>query len=473
MPIRKSSARLHALEIQVRKTVQEYNMITPGEHVIVAVSGGADSTALLLCLNKLSPDLAITLTVAHLNHRIRGLEGDADEEFVRQMAAEMNIPFVLEAIEVKKKAKETGRNIEELGRRFRYDFLQRAARRLGAQKIAVGHNRNDQAETALFRFIRGSGFEGLSGIHPIVDGLIIRPLLECSRKSIIDYLKQQKASYKEDSSNKDLRYARNRIRWELLPYLESNFNPRIAETIAHEALLAREAWSFVNSQAKNCYDRLGHPIENGISLQIKGLVDLHPALQKEVLRLALKGCLGSLRGIGYIHIRDIFNLCKRERNGDQIQLPRGSVAIRQPDALLLLRHAPPLSPSFSYELGVPGSCHVVEDEALFQCTIGNAPNRDTMKDKRFTQAFLEPSILPRSLTIRSRKPGDRYGGPGHRKVKRMLINSKIPKAQRSILPMVAVGNDIIWIPGFRPARGFEAQPNSSNCVVIERVEESG
>ena len=263
MSARRSSERRCSLEVQVHKTIQEYNMLIPGEHVVVAVSGGADSTALLLCLHSLSSDLALTLTVAHLNHRIRGLEGDADEEFVRQMSAELELPFVSDSVEVKREAAATRQNIEELARRMRYNFLCSTASRVGAQKIAVGHNMNDQAETALFRFMRGSGLEGLSGIHPVVDGLIIRPLLECSRESIFEYLKQQKALFKEDSSNKDLRYARNRIRGELLPYMESNFNPRLVPTIAHETFLVREAWSFISSQAKHSFARLRCPIENG------------------------------------------------------------------------------------------------------------------------------------------------------------------------------------------------------------------
>jgi tRNA(Ile)-lysidine synthase len=139
----------------------------------------------------------------------------------------------------------------------------------------------------------------------------------------------------------------------------------------------------------------------------------------------------------------------------------------------LLQHKIPNIPIFSYQLSVPGSCCVIEDGAVFHCTIGNAPNRDAMKEMRFTQAFLESSVLPRSLTIRSRAPGDRYGGSGHRKVKKMLINSKIPRSKRSVLPMIAAGNDIIWIPGFRPARGYEAHPESPSCIVIKRTKDAG
>lgn len=442
-------------------------MLTGGEHVLIAVSGGADSTALLLCLHKLSSEFGLSLTVAHLNHRIRETEADADEDFVRRMSADLGIPFVSEIIEVKRQALAAKQNLEEFGRRCRYDFLRRTASRVGAQRIAVGHNLNDQAETALFRFLRGSGIEGLSAIHPVVDGLVIRPMLECSRSSIREYLKQRGASYREDSTNKDLRHTRNRIRHELLPYLENNFNPELVPTIAREALMARETWSFIESLAVEAFKSLHCRTEDGISLGIKDLLELHPALQKQVLRQALKACLGSLRGITSVHIQSLLSLCRNGLSGDSVRIPHGSFAIRQFDRLLLLIRPPQPDPAFVYKLDVPGQCFVAEAGAIFNCTICSLPDPQTIKKTRCTQAFFELSSLPQSLTIRSRRPGDRYGGSGHRKVKRMLINQRIPQRQRSALPMVVARDDVIWIPGFRPARAYEARPESQTCVLVE------
>jgi tRNA(Ile)-lysidine synthase len=472
MPIREPTAKSFPLEHQVRRTLREYDMLAPGDHVLVAVSGGADSTALLWCLHKLAPDLGISLTVAHLNHRIRGLEGDADEAFVRNMSSELGLPFVSEIIEVKHQAAAAKQNLEELARRIRYDFLRRTALQIPAQKIAVGHNLNDQAETALFRFIRGSGPKGLSAIHPVVDGLIIRPLLECSRKSIIEYLKRRNVRYREDSTNIDPRHARNKIRLELLPYLEDNFNPQLVAVVAREASLARETWSFIESQAEETFQRLHSRLEDGISLEIKAFLKLHTALQKEVLRQALKACLGSLRGISSIHIRSLLYLCKSAQSGDRIHIPHGSLAVRQSDLLVLLKRKPHSSPEFGYQLSVPGQCFVTESRTMFQCSICSAPDLNTMRSVRFTRAYLEPSVLPNALTIRARLPGDRYGGAGHRKVKKMLINSKIPRLQRSVLPILVAGDSVIWIPGFRPARGYEAQPESPSCVAIEMLRDT-
>ncbi len=465
------SSKSGQLEIQVRKTILEYSMLVPGDHILVAVSGGADSTALLLCLKKLSKDFGVSLTVAHLNHRIRGAEADADEDFVRKLCCDLELPFVSEAMEVKQQARDAKQNLEEFARQKRYDFLRRTAVRVGAQKIAVGHNLNDQAETALFRFIRGSGIEGLSAIHPVVDGVLIRPLLGCSRASIREYLDQHGIGHHEDSTNKDLWHARNRIRQELVPYLEYNFNPQLVPIIAHEAMLARETWSFIESQALEAFKDLHCRVKDGISLKITSLLKLHPALQKEVLRQALKASLGTLRGISAVHIQSALSLCKMERSGDQVRLPHGSIAFRQFDALLFLNRLPEPGKSFAYRLDVPGQCRVAEAGALFRCTSCDAPNLKLINKKRSVQAYLNSSALPQSLTIRSRKPGDRYGGPGHRKVKKMLIDGKIPQSQRSALPMVAAGDYVIWIPGFRPARSYESAPESKTCILVEMLPE--
>lgn len=453
------------LEIRVRKTILKYRMLTGGEHVLIGVSGGADSTALLVCLHRLSSEFHLNLTVAHLNHKIRGIEADADEDFVRQMSAGMGLSFISEAVDIERLAKEQKQNLEEFARQVRYDFLSRAAKQSGAEMIAVGHNLDDQAETALFRLIRGSGIEGLSAIPPIA-GNIIRPLLECSRASILTYLVRGNISFREDSSNEDFRYTRNRIRHELLPYLENNFNPKIIATLAREAQTARETWSYIQSQAVEAFRELHSKTEHGISIDIDKLNKLHPALRNQVLRQALRECMGSLRGIASAHIEGLVSLCGKDQSGSRIQLPLGCTAVRQFDELVLLRNPVPPGRFFRYELTIPGQCVVAEAGMTFGSAKGSAPDIVNMKNERFTRAFLDLSVLPPSITIRSRIPGDRYGGTGHRKVKKMLIEGRIPMAQRPFLPMIVAGENVIWIPGFRPARNYQAKPGSPECIVI-------
>jgi tRNA(Ile)-lysidine synthase len=251
-----------------------------------------------------------------------------------------------------------------------------------------------------------------------------------------------------------------------MPYLEKNFNPRLAPIIAREAFLVRETWSFIESLAVETYQDLHCRIDNGILLKIDKLLKLHPALQKQVLRQALKAWIGSLRGIASVHIQSILSLCTAGRSGDQIRIPHGSIVVRQFDSLRIMQSCP-ANPSWSCRLEIPGQCSIPEIGATFRCSNYSAPNLKTMREKRSTQAYLDPSRLPQFLLIRSRNPGDRYGGLGHRKVKKMLIDQKIPQLQRPDLPMIVAGNDVIWIPGFRPARNYEAAPGSPGCLLVE------
>lgn len=455
--------RINLLE-KVRKTIRAYGMLGGGENVLVALSGGADSMALLLCLHSLAPEFGLTLKVAHLNHGIRGAEADADEDFARATAAGLSLPFISERIDVKSRAGAEKRNLEELARELRYDFLSRAARAAGAAKIAVGHNLNDQAETAFFRFIRGSGSEGLSAIHPVVEGILIRPLLECSREEILEYLRLKQAGYREDSTNKSYAHARNRIRGELFPYLQEHFNPRLVATLARQARLARETWSYVEFEAKRAYAAIASETPEGPALDAASLVQLHPTLAKEVIRLALRE-RRSLRRVGSHHIEGILEICRTGQSGAKIDLPGSYAAERQFGRIVLKEKGGGFEP-FSYPLPVPGRCTVPEARAVFTCAPCRAPGPDEFREKAANRAFLDASLLTGALTVRSRMPGDRYGGPGRRKVKKMLIGSRIPLPQRAVLPMIVAGGSVVWIPGFRPARGFEARPGTAECLMI-------
>ena len=464
---KENPVRFHALELRVRRTIRDFRMIAPGEHVVVAASGGADSSALLVCLKTLAREKPVTLTAAHLNHCIRGAEGDADAEFTRRLCETLEIPCVTETLDVKKQSEDSGENLEACARRERYVFLRRVAQRVGAQKIAVGHNRNDQAETALFRFLRGSGVEGLSAIRPVRGDGIVRPLIDCPRELIRRYLQDKTIRWREDSTNAELHYARNRIRLELIPYLEKNFNPRLIDTLARETGIARETWDFIETQSRAAFDNLRTETEEGISLDADRLTALHPALQKQVLRLALKDGFGSTRNIDAVHIENLLALCEKRTGGGEIPLPGGGRGIRGFGRLLLQDHPPEPAADYSYSLDIPGEIHVPEIKALFRSSIISRPaDLETSRgDRRI--ALLDPAALDGTLTIRPRKPGDRYGGAEHKKVKKMFIDAKIPLARRAALPMLVSAGAVVWIPGFRPARGYEARPESGACLLIE------
>ena len=455
--------KLQAFEKRVAGTIRKFSMLSEGEHVVVAVSGGADSMALLHSLMRLAPRWRLRLTVAHLNHGTRGVEADADQEFVRRACQELEIPFVSESAQLGAAAG----NFEQRARRARYGFLRRTAQAVGAQKVAVGHTMNDQAETVLLRVLRGSGADGLAAIHPVVDNLIIRPMLECSRLEAVRYLDSLGVGYREDSTNRNIEFRRNRARYELLPYLEARFNPRLVETLAREAELSRETAAYLDRESRKTYESLRRTIPGGISMPVEELSGLHPAIRKLVLRHAVRDCRGSLARITARLLQDVERLCRGSRSGRRVQIPDQAVALRQFEDLLVLKQQAGAPVPFCRELTIPGECAIPEIGMRIVASCGDANENPSAGWKAGRQAFLDPDALPAVLTIRSRLPGDRYGGSGHRKVKRLLINARIPSQARDRLPMVVAGDAVVWIPGFRPAKSFRAHPGSHRFIMLQ------
>jgi tRNA(Ile)-lysidine synthase len=462
------------LERRVLCTIRQHKMVDIGEHVLVAVSGGADSMALMHCMHRLARRWHLKLTVAHLNHGIRGMEADADEQFVRESCRGLGLDFISETVQVMKLAAAEKGNLEEVARRLRYRFLRETAVRVGAGRIAVGHNLNDQAETILLRLFRGSGSCGLAGIHPVVDGLVIRPLMDCSRRSILLYLEHIGASFREDSSNTEKDRQRNRTRLELVPYLEQHFNPRLLETLSREAAIEREAAEYLTIQARNAFDTIRLQSEKVLSLPVQGLLALHPALQGLVVREALKDCRGSLRGFTARHVRDVLSLCRPGLSGHGIVLPGRLRVERRFRNLEFHTKERSCRLEYCYALPVPGRCEVKELGLAFIAIVREGKSTSTAAPSLSDGAVLNATFLPQALSVRSRRPGDRYGGNRHRKVKKMLIDAKIPVERRITLPMLALHDSVIWIPGFLPAKSFRVESPRQESIIVEiRVKKVG
>lgn len=325
---------------QVRQTIQGYDMLARKDRVIVGVSGGPDSVSLIYILNGLKKELDILLYVAHLNHTLRGQESDKDMEFAIDLAKKLELPISTDCIDVASCAKKEQLSLEECARDVRYNFFVRIAEKVNANKIAVGHTKDDQSETVLMRLLRGSGAQGLCGIPPVrkTDGLyIIRPLIEVWKKDIAVYLKDNKITARQDSSNESMDYFRNRVRHHLLPVIKE-YNPNIKETLSNMAENLCDDFEYINIMAKNKFISCAVKNRCGkITIDIKKLSKYHTAIQKQVLRLAISEIEGSLNGVEFRHWKELEDLIINRPPNSIVDLSKLTAAQKREEHLIIYR----------------------------------------------------------------------------------------------------------------------------------------
>ena len=324
---------------RVAETIARHRMIAPGAHVGVAVSGGADSVALLLLLNGLRDTLGIRLVAIHFNHQLRGQEAERDEQFVRELAGTIQCEFIGGSDDVASRARERGWNLEDAGRRLRYQFFADLVRDRRAGQVAVAHTADDQAETVLAQIIRGTGPTGLAGIYPVA-GTVIRPLLEVRRGALRDFLTAVGQPWREDSTNQDETRLRARIRNRLIPSLETNFQPAITGHLARLASLAREDESFWREFIEEKFRALARCDDGRIRIAVAGLLapvagfakgaaEANAAVSKRLVRRILEELTGSRRGFSKCHVQDVIALAQTSQSGSRLELPAGIVVEKE------------------------------------------------------------------------------------------------------------------------------------------------
>lgn len=435
-----------ALLFRLEQTIRRKLLFHQNDTVIVAVSGGADSTALLDLLSKL-PGFGLRLIAAHLNHRLRGSDSDADEDFCRQLAARYMIPFESRRVDVKGLAESGQLNLEDAGRRARIVFLDKIREKYDAAAVALAHHSDDQAETVLMRLLRGSGMTGLSGIAYRNARGYVRPLLEISRPEIVQYLRGCGLEWREDASNRDKAYLRNRIRLELLPLLEQ-YNPAIRSGLAATAsILGDEDALLVELTEKACDDAC-RTAGGEIVCNIGQLQALNPALRRRVFRHAFRQLAGSLDGVGQRHIDAIGDMINSARPNSRLALPQGISAVCEYERMVF-RHTAGTSFDAAPDLLItaPGSYQFpTGGSLLIEVSEFPADFRSLPAD---TACFnLEKTPFP--WQARTFRPGDRimpFGMKGNKKVKDIFIDRKVPLSKRARIPLLFCGADLIWIAG--------------------------
>lgn len=456
-------------------------MAPPGGRVLVALSGGPDSVALTYLLREIESRGELHVAgAAHLNHALRDAAGE-DEAFCRELAETLSLPFRAETADVRALAQTLRISLEDAGRKARYGFLHRAAGELGADVIATGHTRDDQAETFLLRLIRGAGPRGLAGIFP-VSGRVVRPLLEIRRDDLRAYLVSCQRSYREDESNLDLTVPRNRVRHGLLPYLQREFSPGIVEVLAREAELARQDEEYLARKAIETADSSVLTSRTGaglpaVELDRKALASLHPALASRVARHAL--ALASDRFIGFDHVERLLDFARDPDRTGELTLPGCRVVIRRGSIEVGGQPPQPFANSFRFQLSIPGEVALVAQgwavsaQPLDEEHSGSgSADKPVGREQPRLSVSVQSGRLPLPLAVRSRRPGDWFRplglGGRRRKLQDFLVDRKIPRERRDLLPLVVDGEDrIVWVVGESLAEDFRVTDPSRGVILLK------
>lgn len=448
---------MEPLEQRVLHFVQEQHLIPGPSHLLVAVSGGPDSVCLLHILVTLQAKLDIKLAVAHLNHQLRGTEADADAEYVGKLARELGLPATIEKRDVKSYQAQHHLSLEEAAREVRYTFLAEVARSTGAERVAVGHTRDDHIETVLMHLIRGTGTRGLRGLQPHHEWqlsgnvlTVIRPLLPVSREETARYCHEHQLKPRLDTSNLSLSPLRNRIRHELLPRLQS-YNPQIREALLRTAAIASGDIAFIDEASTRLWNEVAQWKGSTIVLAKEQFLQLPTAIQRTLLRTALEKLLANPRDIEMRHIAELMAALSKPA-GKRISLPGGLDFSVEYGRYLLSRDPAALSPfpplEGEFNLTVPGETRLpgwlVKADFLFRQPLPESTDNFV--------AHFDLDMAGKELTVRTRRPGDRFpplGMSQPKKVGEFMVDAKIPHAWRERIPVVCSPEQIIWLVGYR------------------------
>ena len=493
---------------KVKNFIRANGLISTGDSVLAAVSGGPDSVALVNALVALRSELGFRLSAAHVNHGLR-VEAPEEEQFVLALCERLGLRCVVGRVDTRAFAAQCRSSLEEAARELRHGFLAEQAKGTpGRPKVALGHTLDDQAETVLMRLIRGAGVRGLSAMRPFSEAMFIRPLLSSTRQEVLEFLKSREISYVEDASNLDLTFLRNRVRHELLALLRDRYNPRIVEVLGSQAALLDEADDYLTLSAREaCEKCVSAESADCIELELPRLLSYHVCVQGYVFREAYFRLCGTLRDVGFSHIAALAKLVSSGRSGDSVDLPRGVAAMLEGTALLF----GPRSVLRSEEAGVcefsvqhePGSrtwlsgfslgveSQVLRKEDLKKdpdvTPAGPGPSRgvspgarsrgDSSSDsvspfsrtEERSEVFFDLGVLSPPLVLRNLRPGDRispFGMEGSKKIQDLLVDMKVPRHARRRLVALCDRNEMLWLVGVRRGSAAPVEENTELVLAV-------
>lgn len=452
------------LEVTALSTVNRYRMLEGGERVVVAVSGGPDSVALLLFLKGIAPEMDLDLHVFHLDHMLRGEESAADARYVEKLARDLGLQALVAAADVREEAVGTGRSPQDAAREVRLAKLREFALEVEADRIATGHTADDQVETFMMRVIQGAGLTGLGGI-PSVSGHFIRPLIEVWRTEVEEYCARMDVTPRRDPSNLDTSYLRNQVRLNVLPFLVSEVGPSIKETILREVESLALDRAFMLEQAAQAFDLVGTVADDEVRLNIPRLRSLPPALQRGAVREAWSRAAPRSPSLSWQHVLDVMEKMVGGRTGARLDLPGSLIVEREYDDIVFKpldneAECHPVQLTVPGVVALPWAGVVIEARRVGRdvVTLGDEPNVE----------YMTPELkLP--LEVRAPRPGDRFkplGSPGTRKLTDFFIDAKLPRSLRKRCPLVLSGGEIAWVAGMRLDERFRLRNEESEAVML-------
>ena len=439
---------------QVKRTIDRYQLLEKGDRLILGVSAGVDSMVLLHLLNAYREAFDLSLIVAHVNHGLRPEESEKEAELVQKESARLGLPFEYGQFNVKEFQKLGGLSPQDAARRIRFHFFYDLLQRHHAQKIALGHNADDQVETVLLRLIRGSGLQGLKRILPIREGKVIRPLLEVVRGEIESFAIEKKIPSLVDSSNLKKDYLRNRIRLALIPLIEREYQPNFKEAVLRTSIILREENDYLEKGAEEAYQKIIQEERDTLSFKFSEYQSLHQAIQWRVI----KKILGRIYDGGIVKeegewsdVRKIYQKLHQSSPSFLLELPHEVWVEKRYDIVLLGKGGVKPLPPFEVELPSPGRTFI---EEIGKEVVIEEANRDKFRNYSgpSTTALMDYESLQFPLKMRNFRPGDRFyplGVKGTQKLKDFFIDHKVPKFERPKIPLLISGEMIAWIVGYR------------------------
>lgn len=452
-------------------TITEHSLIEERDNILIGLSGGPDSMALLYALLEIKEKIPFLIYIAHVNHGVRGKDADEDEKFVEELSKDLNIPYYSTKIDMEGYAKLHKMSSEDAGRKLRYGFFREVLSKIGGGKIAVAHNKNDQAETLIMRFLRGTGIDGLGGME-YKSGNIIRPLLDISRDEIENYIEKNRIKTRLDKTNLIPIYNRNKIRLEAIPYIEKNFNPNIIDTLWRTSNIMSEDSNFLNKYSLNKYkEYMKIKKKDSIILDRNEFIKEDDAIKKRIIRHSINDLTGSLKGITSKHILDIVELFDKGETGKSINLINNIVAETSYDDIVIRLGNSEDRISYNYNISLGKPIYIEETNFFIEAKILPRSEAEINFKDRFIKYF-DYDKIEGGLCVRNRLRGDKFiplGMNGMKKVKDLFIDEKVPLNKRETIPIVTDDKNIIWVVGFRISEKHKITSSTKNVLIIKYV----